>query len=138
MTGIVLNTALDLPVIYLFNALGLPAFLGASVASVIGHAFTTLMLMGEMKKSYGFRYGRLGGIFLRELLPLAVMILTALGVRALWTPVESRGILLILQLCVYALSGAAVYALLAYRTGALQAALGQDFLTRLLHGRKRS
>ena len=138
VTGIVLNTALDLPVIYLFNALGLPAFLGASVASVIGHAFTTLMLMGEMKKSYGFRYGRLGGIFLRELLPLAVMILTALGVRALWTPVESRGILLILQLCVYALSGAAVYALLAYRTGALQAALGQDFLRRLLHGRKRS
>lgn len=132
VTGIVLNTALDLPMIYLFNALGLPAFLGASVASVIGHGFTASMLMGSMKKAYGFRYNKLWEIFRRELLPLLAMVAVALGVRTLWHPVESRGVLLVVQLCVYALSGGAVYLLLAYQTGALQLTLGENFLHRLL------
>lgn len=132
VTGIVLNTALDLPMIYLFNALGLPAFLGASVASVIGHGFTASMLMGSMKKAYGFRYNKLWEAFRRELLPLLAMVAVALGVRTLWHPVESRGILLVVQLCVYALSGGAVYLLLAYQTGALQLTLGENFLHRLL------
>lgn len=135
VTGIVLNTVLDLPMIYLFNALGLPAFLGASVASVIGHGFTSMMLMTAMKKDYKFRYGRLLEILRRELLPMAAMVAVALGIRALWTPVESRGLLMVVQLCVYALTGGAVYLLLAYRTGALQMAMGEKFLDRLLRRR---
>ncbi len=135
VTGIVLNTVLDLPMIYLFNALGLPAFLGASVASVIGHGFTSMMLMTAMKKDYKFRYGRLLEILRRELLPMAAMVAVALGIRALWTPVESRGLLMVVQLCVYALTGGTVYLLLAYRTGALQMAMGEKFLDRLLRRR---
>lgn len=135
VTGIVLNTVLDLPMIYLFNALGLPAFLGASVASVIGHGFTSMMLMTAMKKDYKFRYGRLLEILRRELLPMAAMVAVALGIRALWTPVESRGLLMVVQLCVYALIGGTVYLLLAYRTGALQMAMGEKFLDRLLRRR---
>ena len=135
VTGIVLNTVLDLPMIYLFNALGLPAFLGASVASVIGHGFTSMMLMTAMKKDYKFRYGRLLEILRRELLPMTAMVAVALGIRALWTPVESRGLLMVVQLCVYALTGGAVYLLLAYRTGALQMAMGEKFLDRLLRRR---
>lgn len=135
VTGIVLNTVLDLPMIYLFNALGLPAFLGASVASVIGHGFTSMMLMTAMKKDYKFRYGRLLEILRRELLPMAAMVAVALGIRALWTPVESRGLLMVVQLCAYALAGGAVYLLLAYRTGALQMAMGEKFLDRLLRRR---
>lgn len=130
VTGIVINTGLDLPLIYLFDRLGLPAFLGASAASVIGHGFTALTLMASMKKDYKFHYGRLLEILRRELLPLAAMVAVALGVRALWKPVEGRGVLMILQLCVYALTGGAAYLLLAYRTGALDATLGQDFLSR--------
>lgn len=135
VTGIVLNTVLDLPMIYLFNALGLPAFLGASVASVIGYGFTSMMLMTAMKKDYKFRYGRLLEILRRELLPMAAMVAVALGIRALWTPVESRGLLMVVQLCVYALTGGVVYLLLAYRTGALQMAMGEKFLDRLLRRR---
>lgn len=135
VTGIVLNTVLDLPMIYLFNALGLPAFLGASVASVIGYGFTSMMLMTAMKKDYKFRYGRLLEILRRELLPMAAMVAVALGIRALWTPVESRGLLMVVQLCVCALTGGTVYLLLAYRTGALQMAMGEKFLDRLLRRR---
>ena len=132
VTGIVINTGLDLPLIYLFDRLGLPAFLGASIASVIGHGFTALVLMDSMKKDYQFHYGKLWEILRRELLPLAAMVAVALGIRALWAPVESRGILMVLQLCVYGLTGGAAYLLLAYRTGALQYTLGEDFLSRLL------
>ena len=66
---------------------------------------------------------------------MAAMVAVALGIRALWTPVESRGLLMVVQLCVYALTGGAVYLLLAYRTGALQMAMGDKFLDRLLRRR---
>lgn len=142
LVGIVLNAGLDLPLIYLFDALGLPPYLGASAASVIGQGLTALLLLHSLKRAYGFGFGKLWRILLREAIPIAAMMASVAALRALWAPVGTRGALLVVQLALYAAVGGGVYLMLAYRFGAVSAVIGNKALRRLMQrlpiGKKRS
>ena len=132
IVGIILNAALDLPLIYLLHYLGLPAYLGASVASIVGQAVTVGLLLLSLKMSYGFYYMPVLRVFLRELIPMAAMAAVAFLLRWIWPPVDHRGVLLVVQLAVYALVGGGTYLVLAYRVGAVTTVLGEEAVQRFL------
>lgn len=119
VVGIALNTALDLPFIYGFNAIGLPAYLGASAASIVGQAVTVLLLLGSLRRNLQFSYSPAWRTFWRVLIPTTVMAAVVWLLKWLWPVVETRGLLLIVQLAAFGVAGALVYALLAYKNGAL-------------------
>lgn len=129
--GIVLNTALDLPLIYLFHFLGLPAHLGASAASIVGQGVTLGMLLWALRRRYGFRYRAVLEVLVRVTPGILVMGLGVTLLRQLWHLSPGRGLGLIAQLLVYALLGGGVYLLCALKTGALEAVLGRALLTRI-------
>lgn len=139
LIGIVVNAALDLPLIYLFHRLGIPAYLGATAASVVGQGLTVLLLLGSLKRTYHFRYFPVARTLLRELVPLGAMVAVVLCLRMLWPVTEARGVLLVLQLFVYAVVGGGVYLGLAYLTGAVAEVVGkqaiQSMLKRMRFGR---
>lgn len=129
--GIALNAGLDLPLIYLFDFLHLPAYLGASAASIIGYSVTTLALLLSLKHSERFRYRALLRLLPRILLCTAAMAGVVLALRAAWPVVEGRNVLLVAQLCVYALCGGGVYLLLALPTKLIEGVLGKDLTARI-------
>ncbi len=132
VVGIVLNTALDLPLIYGFNALGLPAYLGASAASIVGQAVTVLLLLGSLRRNLQFTYAPAWRTLWRVLLPTAAMAAVVLLLKWLWPVVEGRGLLLLVQLGVFGVSGALVYLFLAYKTRALFEIVSEETVRRLL------
>ena len=132
IVGIILNAALDLPLIYLFHYLGLPAYLGATVASIVGQAVTLGLLLLSLRVSYGFSYTPVLRGLVRELPAMGAMGAVALLLRWLWPPVTAQGLFLVVQLAVYALTGGGLYLLLAYRLGAVDAVLGRETTERLL------
>lgn len=132
LIGIVLNAALDLPLIYLFDRLDIPAYLGATAASIFGQAVTAGLLLNALKRSYGFRYMPVLRVLLRELLPMAVMTAAVMLLRWLWPVTDTRGILLVVQLALYAAAGGGIYLLLAYRTGAVTMVMGADVIRNVL------
>ena len=132
VVGIVLNTALDLPLIYGFNAIGLPAYLGASAASIVGQTVTVLLLLGSLRRELKFTYSPAWRTFWRVLLPTAVMAAVVWLLKWLWPVVETRGWLLLVQLAVFGGAGALVYALLAYTTGALFEIVSKDKIQSIL------
>ena len=70
------------------------------------------------------------------------MMASVAALRALWAPVGTRGVLLVVQLALYAAVGGGVYLMLAYRFGAVSAVIGNKALRRLMQrlplGKKRS
>lgn len=132
IVGIILNAALDLPLIYLFHYLGLPAYLGATAASIVGQAVTLGLLLLSLRASYGFSYTPVLRGLVRELPAMGAMGAVALLLRWLWPPVTAQGLFLVVQLAVYALTGGGLYLLLAYRLGAVDAVLGRETTERLL------
>lgn len=131
LIGIVLNASLDLPMIYLFDRIGIPAYLGATAASVVGQSVTLSLLLGSLKKSYKFRYKPVLRVLLREVLPIAAMLAVVFVIRLAWPVTETRGILLVVQLFVYAVTGGGVYLFLAYRMGAVSMVVGEAAVQRV-------
>ena len=132
VVGIVLNTALDLPLIYGFNAIGIPAYLGASAASIVGQAVTVLLLLLSLRRDLQFTYAPAWRTFWRVLIPTAVMAAVVWLLKWLWPVVETRGWFLLVQLAVFGVVGALVYALLAYKTGALFEIVSEEKIKRIL------
>ena len=56
VTGIVLNALLDVPFMLLFDFVGIPAYWGATVATIIGFSATVIIAMVCLKKTYQFDY----------------------------------------------------------------------------------
>lgn len=119
IVGMFINAGLDLPFIYLFEYMGIPAYLGATTASMVGYSVTLFMLLASLWRKYKVGYMPTLKVFLKIIVPTVSMIAVVMLLKFLLPVVESRGILLVLQLGLYALVGAAVYGFLAYRFGAI-------------------
>lgn len=132
LVGVVTNAALDLPLIYLYSNIGLPPYLGATTASIIGEVVTLTLLLATLYRKHKLSYKPSVKIFAKILLPLLAMAAVVVGLKFVWPVIEERGLMLILQMAVFALAGAAVYGLLAYKMGAITDVIGEDKINSVL------
>lgn len=126
--GVILNTALDLPFIYLFDAIGIPAYLGASAASIVGQLVTMILLLASLKKSIGFRCRPMISVFLRTVPAVAAMTVVVLLFKHLWPVTQGRGLLLFVQFAAYGTVGALIYLPLAYWSKVLRDVFGDKIV----------
>lgn len=132
LVGVAINACLDLPFIYLFNSLGIPAYLGATAASITGELVTLAMLLISLYKKHRVGYSPSLKIIVKLIVPVGALVGAVMLLKLLWPVVESRGIMLIVQLGVFAVVGAAVYGVLAYLFGAITDVMDKDTLKKLL------
>ncbi len=132
IVGIMLNAALDLPFIYLFDRIGIPAYLGATAASIVGQSVTLILLLVSLKRQLKFEYMPAFKVLAKCVIPLALMSGCVILIKSFW-PVTSQGtLLLIVQLGVYSVSGAIIYGISAYKFGLISEVLGQETIDRYL------
>ncbi|MBQ1409919.1 MAG: DUF1727 domain-containing protein [Oscillospiraceae bacterium] len=132
LVGIVLNAMLDLPIIYLFHQIGIPAYLGAATASIIGQCVTVFLQLRSLRKSHGYRFTTVLHHTLRIAAATAVMLLAVFLLKLLWPVMEQGRGLLVLQLLVYALVGGGIYFLLIYLANTAESILGNAAYERVL------
>ena len=132
LVGVVTNAAMDLPLIYLYNNIGLPPYLGATTASIIGEVVTLALLLSTLYRKHKLSYKPSLKILAKILLPLVAMAAVVTGLKFVWPVIEERGVMLILQMAVYAIAGAAVYGFLAYKLDAITEVIGEDKINSIL------
>lgn len=131
VAGIVLNTALDLPLIYAFHELHLPPYLGATFSSLLGQSCSLAILIFHLKKQNGFSFRPALTTFFRLLLPLAALTLLLLFLRRVLLPAHGR-LLMTGQFALLTLAGMAVYLPLAALTRALDPLLNEGFMKKIV------
>ncbi len=129
--GVIINTALDLPFIYLFDAIGIPAYLGASAASIVGQLVTMILLLGSLKRSIGFRIRPIVSVFFRTVPAVLAMVVAVVLFRWFWPVTDGRGVLLLIQFIAYGLVGCAVYLPISYYSHVLSDVFGRETIERL-------
>ena len=134
--GIIINAALDIPMIYLLNAIGYAPYVGASVASIIGFGITLLMFIISLKKAYKFKFGEVFFSLIRFIPGTICLLLAVIGLNYIWQIETTRSFLLVVQLVVYAAVGAVIYFVVTYFTGGITKVVGkeklEEFKTKLL------
>lgn len=118
--GIVINTALDLPMIYLFHSLEIPAYLGASMASIIGQIVTFAWLTYFLRKTIRLNAKATLNDIKRLILPLIAMTVVIVVFNSIWQVSGHSRIYQVLQLGICGTLGAGVYFILAYKVGAME------------------
>ena len=132
LVGIVVNACMDLPLIHLFNNIGIPAYLGATAASILGEAVTLTLLLVAFYKRHKLGFTPSFKILGKITVPVIAMIVVLFFLRIVWPiPLATRG-LLIPQLAVFGIVGAAVYGVLAYLFGAITDVMDKNTLKGIL------
>ncbi|MBQ8901837.1 MAG: polysaccharide biosynthesis protein [Bacilli bacterium] len=92
--GLLINLCLDIPLMILFNSIGIYPYYGAIAATIIGYSISLIIPLVTLKKKYNLNYSsttkklpKLFGIYL-------IMILLSLGYRGIINNVNGRMIMI--------------------------------------------
>ena len=127
LLGFVLNALLDVPIMLLFNVLGIPPFLGAGTASIIGYASASIYVLYVLRKEHNLRYGKTFRLVCKLIVPILSMILSVLLTMYLVPVNYDSKLSCIIYIAINAAVGAIVYGLLVYMNGTLNDVLGDRF-----------
>lgn len=131
LVGIVINISVCLPLIYFYNKIGIPPYLGATTASIIGQVFSLICLIFKLKSISDYKLTSVAKVAIKTLVPLIAMTILALLAKA-FIPTPSRTILILAELGVIGIICALVYFFISYKTGLLKEVMGQDMIDILL------
>ena len=130
--GFLINALLDVPLMYLFNLMGLEAFYGAILATILGYVFSYIYSLTSLKRGMNFNYSETLDTIKKVFLPITSMFIV-LVILNLFVKLPTNGIMRIcLVLNLYTLLGAFVYLGISYKTGLLYEVFGKDYVDNLL------
>ncbi len=130
LLGIVVNTVFDLPLIYLFDFIGIPAYLGATASSILGECVTLLVLLIILKRKHGFHYSPSIKVLAKTLYTVAIMVAVVVGL-CFAMPLKD-GILMYIQVAVYGGIGVLVFLFISIKNSLLVDVLGEGMIDRIM------
>ena len=131
--GFLINALLDVPLMYLFSLIGLEAFYGAILATILGYVFSYFYSLTSLKKSMNFSYKEVLKTIKDVLFPIVCMLISLIILNLFIKLPNSSLIKICLVLILYTIIGASVYLGISYKTGLLNDVFGKEYITRLLN-----
>lgn len=131
VTGVLINLILDVPMMYLFNFLNIPAYHGVTCASIIGFTTTLLIAMHILKKEYKFNYSEIFKVIKKCIVPLISMILVVVILKYFMPINYDNKALVIGYIGLISVVGAIIYFVVANKMGLISEVLGNDFIDKL-------
>lgn len=128
LSGFVLNAVLDAPLMILFSKLGIPAYLGATVATITGYLVSVIIALVVLKKKHNFKYGETIKILGKTLIALFAMICVVLLLKTVMPLNINSTFSNILYIGVIAVSGAVTYLLITWKLKIIEEVLGASFV----------
>ena len=131
--GFVLNALLDLPLIFLFNKIGIPAYYGAIVSTLVGYSFSFGVALFVLKKDYKVKYVEILNTFKKMFIPLVSMCASMYLLSFLinYNSLDSR-LLSFLKCLIYAIICGGLFIYLTYKNGLLIDVLGDRFVNKII------
>ena len=131
--GFIVNIILDIILIRTFALIGIPAYLGASAASIIAYTSSVLYALLILKKEERLHYRTTIMFCFKLLIPIGFMILGVVGVNYLFGGINYNNKLMsIVNIAVSALVGVLIYAGILIKTGTLKKVFGEAYYNKLL------
>ncbi len=131
LIGLVLNAALDVPLILLLHRLGLKPYLGTALASAIGFSVSIIIVFAALRKKYRFRYRSVFRTAIRAVITTAIPVAIMLLLRLVFF----RGtgyVITLLELGVSGVLSIGAYLFITYRLGIIDWLFGREMMDRVL------
>lgn len=130
--GFAVNGLLDIPLILLFDKLGLPPFFGAPIATIIGYNVSMIIVRRDLRKNYQMSFKAMYKMALKLVVPTALMAGVVLLISHFITFDVTSVAGSILMIAINALAGGIIYIFVAFKMGLFDEAFGRDYMNRLI------
>lgn len=131
LSGFLANALLDVPLMLLFNALGLRPYLGAILATCIGYSLSVFIALKILKKNSHISYKSTYKVLFKILLSTIVMIGAVLIVKNIVPLNPNSKLMCILYICLVTVVGAFAYAFTGVKTGLIKDVFKEDYLNKI-------
>lgn len=136
-TGFALNAALDLPLIFLFDKVGIPPYYGALAASTIGYTVSFMIPCLFLKKSMNLNYKSTFNVIRKMIIPSSLMTIVLIVFNLIF-PIHSNNFLVLLGIIIlYTVVGGLIYLGLMYKNGALEEVFGKTMIEKITNKLKK-
>ena len=132
ISGFVTNALLDVPIMLFYNKIGIPAYLGAITASIIGYIFSVTIALIALSKECKLEYRKTFLTILKMIIPTVAMILVVLIVSKLYPLNVYSRLSCVLYITINALLGGLTYFVIAFKQGILEKILGKRMTNKIL------
>lgn len=132
ITGFVSNAVLDVPIMLLYNKIGLPPFLGAVTASIIGYSLSIIIAFVALKKECKLEYKGIFEVLVKMLVPTLAMIAVVMILKRIIPVNFDSRLSCIVYVTINALVGGAVYLVISFKTGIVEKTLGKSMTNKIL------
>ena len=131
ISGLIVNTLLDIPLILFLNSINFYPYLGTLFATLIGQIVSMIIPLYVLRKEHEFKYRDILRTLKRIILPLLTMLLVILLFRTII--VFNNGYLItFVKVGIIGLFSVGTYILVAYKNNLLNNVLGEETINRLL------
>ncbi|MBQ6686909.1 MAG: polysaccharide biosynthesis protein [Bacilli bacterium] len=132
LTGFILNALLDAPLMIIFSKIGIPAYLGATVATLIGYTASVLIALLTLKKQHNFKYMETIKVLFKTLLAIIIMAAVVILLKSIIPVNLSSTMSIIIYIGVIALFGALVYLFVIWKLNLINDVLGKEYVKKII------
>ena len=133
--GFFINIVLDVILIYSFDRIGIPAYFGASAASIIAYTSSVLYALWVLKRDEKLHYRKTIMFTFKLILPILAMIVGVFGINYLFSYFGinyNNKLMSIINIGVSTLVGALIYGGILIKTKTIQNVFGEAYYNKLL------
>ena len=130
-SGLLLKSLVNTSLINQLYSLGLPAYYGSVLASILGYGLSFIICLVALNKKCGVNYEKTIKQGINALCGTVIMVLVLMIVKLIVPISVSSRFLNILIIAIYALIGIIVYFLYMYKTKSIEEVFGDNILNRL-------
>lgn len=127
-----MKAILNIPMMYLLNFLGLEAYFGSIITTMLVQLLATIFLLYILKRKYNVNYKNSIKTFIKTIFLNLIMLLVLMIVRLLIGDFPTTRLYAILEIILYAIIGVVVYGYLSIKNGILQDVFGHEFINKIL------
>lgn len=129
--GLLIKSALNIPLMYLFNNLGIYPFYGAITATILGFVTSAIISTIHIKRKFNIDY-KTTMLEAKNIIFGVILMLAVMFAMTYIIPLKVKGRLLSFVIVViYALIGGSVYLIYTYKTKTLENVFGKKFLNKI-------
>ena len=131
ITGFVVNAALDVPLMLLCNNIGIPAYLGALISSIIGYTCASIIALTIIKKEHKINYKETFESICKMLVPIASMVIVLLLLGLVLKVNLQSKLSCLIYIAINSIVGGIVYIFVSFKLGLVKDIIGQQMIDRI-------
>ena len=132
IAGFACNALLDIPLMLLFNKIGIPSYLGAITASIIGYSLSVGIALVSLRKDCNLKYK----VTIKELgkmmIPTIIMILIVIICKVIIPVNYLSRMSCVIYVAITAIVGAITYIGISYKMGIINRIFGKAYVNRII------